>query len=143
MLTIALYVILSTIGWLALARLNYFGYRFLFGAQYTGPDRDLIVLLGPVGTVMLALCGALMGYTKLCCHFGNKLFEASNLKLIAMVLLIPWIGAGIANHVWYARWVGRDYAGQDRDLIMAFGPIGSLLLSLCFAVERTLKLATH
>ncbi len=132
---IALIIIAALAAWAGFAFANYHLYRHVFKGCNAGGDRDLIVMLGPIGTLMLGLCAGLMGYTNLANGLGKRWSNASNFALLFAVL-IPWVGSGAANYVWNARLFKTDH-DQDmaRDFIVALGPIGSVMLFLCWLVS--------
>ncbi|MBS2011065.1 MAG: hypothetical protein JST01_28695 [Cyanobacteria bacterium SZAS TMP-1] len=112
----------------------------MFGPGPAFGDRDLLVCLGPIGTVMLALSGGLMGLLKLSQSLGQRLIEAPFIVLAAITLLVPYFGAVVANHVFYSRVFPGSPAGGDRDLIVALGPLGTFMLALCACMGAFLGL---
>lgn len=129
-----LIVVASILGWIGCAFANIRLYRATFNNDGYG-DRDLIVLLGPIGTIMLGLCAGLMGYTKLCNRLGQRWSKASNFALL-FAFIIPWVGSGAANYVWNARLFKTNHEDDmGRDFIVALGPIGSFMLFLCWIVS--------
>jgi hypothetical protein len=133
-----LIVAASILGWIGCALANIRLYRATFNNDGYG-DRDLIVLLGPIGTFMLGLCAGLMGYTKLCNGLGKRWSKASTFALLFAVL-IPWVGSGAANYVWNNRlFKTNNEDDMGRDFIVALGPIGSFMLFLCWIVSLVIN----
>jgi hypothetical protein len=133
-------IIIATVaiiaGWLACMVLNRFCYRKLFGG---GLEIDFVVLLGPIGTIMIALGAALMGLLATAALCAGSLRTCSNLTLLAIAIVIPWIGASTANFVWYERVMGRTGPrDMARDYIVSLGPLGSVTLLMCAALKLLL-----
>lgn len=140
----SIFLLIISIGllWLLTCRVNYLWYNKLFADSPKGMDRDLLVLLGPIGSLMLALVAGLMAYNNICNRLGERFANAHNILLVVAVFIVPWIGAGVANHIWFGR-IFPDSKGMDmpRDFVSALGPIGSFMLLLCFLVDRVLRFA--
>jgi small-conductance mechanosensitive channel len=143
MTQIIIIVAAACLAWLGLAWLNHRLYNFAFQSNDDrNIQRDLIVLLGPVGTIMLGIFAAFIGYENLANGLGKRWSKASNFALLFAVF-IPWVGSGAANYVWYGRvFDDCDYEeNMQRDLIVALGPIGSVMLFLCWLTALTLKVS--
>jgi hypothetical protein len=144
MTEIIIIVAAACLAWLGLAWLNHRLYNFTFQSDDDrNMQRDLIVMLGPVGTIMLGMCAGLIGYEKLTNGLGKRWSNASNFALLFAVF-IPWVGSGAANYVWYGRVFDDCNYGENmqRDLIVALGPIGSVMLFLFWLTSLTLKVSS-
>lgn len=75
-MTTFLLVLAGILVWVATGTLNFVWYNRLFGGGQM--DRDLIVALGPVGSVMLLLASGLMGFLGVCKCLGNRLSAESS-----------------------------------------------------------------
>lgn len=145
MLTISVSVLAGIAAWIAAGTLNYFWFNRFFEAKRGEPrmDRDLVVALGPLGTLMLFLCATLKGYLDLCEWLAGRLFGASN-ALLVLAIVVPWVGSGTANYIWFNRlFDSNGEPRMDRDLLVAMGPIGSFMLLLCAGMDCLLKLCAR
>lgn len=135
-MTTALIVLASLAGWLVFAYANKPLYKRVFNTDLVNDmGRDFIVMMGPIGTFMLGLCAGLMGYTNLANGLGKRWSKASNFALL-FAFLIPWVGSGAANYVWNARLFKVSHEDDmGRDFIVALGPIGSVMLFLCWVIS--------
>ncbi len=131
------------LAWIGCAALNHLFYGRLFADGPAGQDRDLLVLLGPVGSLMLGLAAALAGFLKLTNLLGTRLAKANLLVLAALVAFVPWLGAGIVNHIWYGRQFPDGPAAMDRDLLVAMGPVGTIMLAATAGVGVLLNLSAR
>jgi hypothetical protein len=74
--SIILLVLAGILGWGVCGVVNYVGFRRLFGNDAPPNSSDLIVMFGPIGTFMLLLMAAMMGFTKLCTNLGERILAA-------------------------------------------------------------------
>jgi hypothetical protein len=70
---IALIVVAALVVWTVCGITNHVFYHKLFQDAPHGMDTDLIIMLGPLGTVMLLLMAAMMGFTAGCKRLGDRL----------------------------------------------------------------------
>lgn len=70
---IALIVVAAVVVWTVCGITNHVFYRKLFTDSPQGMDTDLIITLGPLGTAMLLLMAAMMGFTAGCKRLGDSL----------------------------------------------------------------------
>ncbi len=133
-------VIAALLAWIGCAFANKPLYKLVFGnAPGTEMSRDLVVMLGPIGSIMLALCAGLIGYLKLCNGLGKRWSNANSFALLS-AFLIPWVGSGAANYVWNARLFKVNHEDDmARDFIVTLGPLGSFMLLLCWLVSLVCK----
>jgi len=137
---IALIVVAGLIAWAITGFANYHLYGRLFPDSPKGMDRDLLVGLGPIGTVMVALLAFVMAYLWLTKAAAARLDKVNSLVLI-FAAVVPWLGSGAANYVWHGRlFKDAPKDGMDRDFLALLGPIGSFMLLLCAALQGFLNL---
>lgn len=137
---LAISIGIGAILWIGLAYLNRRVYRKLFpDTPSGGMDLDLLTLLGPIGSIMLALCAALM----LLLAYGQaaeKRVSAAPRFALFLLALIPWLGSAPVNRIFYGKIFPDSPRGMDLDLIVALGPIGTFMLLLCFITDRLMRI---
>lgn len=134
---------IGAILWIGLAYLNRRAYRKLFpDAPSGGMDLDLLTMLGPIGSIMLTLCAALMLLLAYASAAEEKLSAAPRSVLLVLAL-IPWLGSAPVNRIFYSKIFPDSPRGMDLDLIVALGPIGTFMLLLCFITDMLLKLGRN
>jgi len=114
--------------WVAAGALNYRLYGMQFGHECAFTDRDLLVLLGPIGTVMLSLTAAIAGVLSFSRKGAALVSNWPTIGLIGLSIALPYFGSAIANRIWYRRQFADGPEAGDADLLVLLGPIGSFML---------------
>jgi len=125
--------------WAAAGALNYRLYGMQFGHECAFTDRDLVVLLGPIGTIMLTLTAAVGGVIALSVKQAQTFGNWPTVGLIGLSLVLPYFGSAIANRIWYRRQFPDGPEAGDADLLVLFGPIGSFMLLMTAVMGFFLK----